>query len=178
MAVNISAKQFHQRDLVARIAAILRQSGLEPQFLLLELTESLVMHDAEQFVATLEALDNLGVQLAVDDFGTGYSNLAYLKRFLVSQLKIDRTFVGDIVSDPDDAAIVKAVISLAHSLNLRVVAEGVETQGQLEFLAANGCDEIQGYLVGRPMPQEQFKALLREGCGLPAPAIQISRGRR
>ncbi len=178
VAVNISAKQFHQRDLVSRVAEILRQSRLEPRFLLLELTESLVMHDAEQFVATLEALDNLGVQLAVDDFGTGYSNLAYLKRFPVSQLKIDRTFVGDIVSDPDDAAIVKAVISLAHSLNLRVVAEGVETQGQLDFLATNGCDEIQGYLVGRPMPQEQFEALLREGCGLPRPAVQIASGRR
>jgi len=178
VAVNISAKQFHQRDLVARVEAILRESGLAPHFLLLELTESLVMHDAEQFVAILEALDNLGVQLAVDDFGTGYSNLAYLKRFPVSQLKVDRTFVRDIVSDPDDAAIVRAVISLAHSLNLTVVAEGVETQGQLDFLAANGCDEVQGYLLGRPLPQDQFEALLREGCGLPPAALQISSGRR
>jgi diguanylate cyclase (GGDEF)-like protein/PAS domain S-box-containing protein len=168
VAVNVSARQFHQRDLIQRIRAILDESGLAPEFLQLELTESLVMHDAEHFVATLESLDRLGVQLAVDDFGTGYSNLAYLKRFPVSRLKVDRTFVRDIATDPDDAAIVKAVISLAHSLGLRVVAEGVETAEQLDFLAANGCDEIQGYLFSRPVPPEQFESLLREALRLPA----------
>lgn len=162
VAVNISARQFHQRDLVKRIQAILDESGLAPEFLQLELTESLVMHDAEHFVATLEEIDRLGVQLAVDDFGTGYSNLAYLKRFPVSRLKVDRAFVRDIASDPDDATIVKAVISLAHSLGLGVVAEGVETGDQLDFLAANGCDEIQGYLISKPVPPEQFELLLRD----------------
>ncbi|MBY0269643.1 MAG: EAL domain-containing protein [Burkholderiales bacterium] len=162
VAVNISARQFHQRDLTHRIRAVLEESGLEPEFLQLELTESLVMHDAEHFVATLEALDRLGVQLAVDDFGTGYSNLAYLKRFPVSRLKVDRAFVRDIISDPDDATIVKAVISLAHSLGLGVVAEGVETAEQLDFLAANNCDEIQGYLISRPVPPEQFELFLRD----------------
>ncbi len=167
VAVNISARQFHQRDLIHRIRAVLDESGLAPEFLQLELTESLVMHDAEHFVAALEALDRLGVQLAVDDFGTGYSNLAYLKRFPVSRLKVDRTFVRDIATDPDDATIVKAVISLAHSLGLGVVAEGVETTEQLDFLAANGCDEIQGYLISRPLPQGQFESLLQETPSLP-----------
>jgi diguanylate cyclase (GGDEF)-like protein/PAS domain S-box-containing protein len=170
VAVNISARQFHQRDLINRIKAILDESGLAPQFLQLELTESLVMHDAEHFVATLEALDQLGVELAVDDFGTGYSNLAYLKRFPVSRLKVDRTFVRDIATDPDDATIVKAVISLAHSLGLGVVAEGVETTEQLDFLAANGCDEIQGYLISRPVPPEQFELLLCDTLRLPLAA--------
>lgn len=170
VAVNISARQFHQRDLTHRIRSILDECGLAPGFLQLELTESLVMHDAEQFVATLEALDKLGVQLAVDDFGTGYSNLAYLKRFPVSRLKVDRAFVRDIATDPDDATIVKAVISLAHSLGLGVVAEGVETAEQLDFLAANGCDEIQGYLISRPVPQGQFECLLQETLSLPLAA--------
>lgn len=170
VAVNISARQFHQRDLIHRIRAVLEESGLEPEFLQLELTESLVMHDAEHFVATLEALDQLGVQLAVDDFGTGYSNLAYLKRFPVSRLKVDRTFVRDIISDPDDATIVKAVISLAHALGLGVVAEGVENVEQLDFLAANGCDEIQGYLISRPVPPEQFELFLRDALRPPLAA--------
>ena len=170
VAVNVSARQFQQRDLINRIQAVLDDSGLAPEFLQLELTESLVMHDAEQFVATLEALDRLGVQLAIDDFGTGYSNLAYLKRFPVSRLKVDGTFVRDIATDPDDATIVKAVISLAHSLGLGVVAEGVETTEQLDFLAANGCDEIQGYLISRPVAPAQCELLLRETFRLPLAA--------
>lgn len=143
---------------------------MDPKFLQLELTESLVMHDAEHFVAPLEAPDRLGVELAVDDFGTGYSNLAYLKRFPVSRLKVDRTFVRDIATDPDDATIVRAVISLVHSLSLAVVAEGVETSEQLDFLAANGCDEIQGYLISKPVPPEQFELLLRDTLRIPLAA--------
>lgn len=151
VAVNLSARQFQQHDLDASIALILQETGIDARLLELELTESLLMIDAEQAVQTLRKLKSYGVQLAVDDFGTGYSSLAYLKRFPLDALKIDRAFIRDCIVDAEDAMIASAVISLAHSLKLKVVAEGVETEAQLNFLRARGCDQMQGYFFARPL---------------------------
>jgi diguanylate cyclase (GGDEF)-like protein/PAS domain S-box-containing protein len=161
VSVNVSARQFHQDDLVRTISDVLHETGLEPKYLEIELTESAVMHDAEQFVATLNELNDLGVQIAIDDFGTGYSSLSYLKRFPVDRLKVDRSFVQDIATDTDDAAIVRAIIALGHNLGLKVVAEGVETEQQLQFLRENHCDEMQGYLYGHPLNAAAFAETLK-----------------
>ena len=160
VAVNISARQFRQPELASRVGALLREVGLEARWLELELTESLVMHDADAVIAILRELKAMGVLLAIDDFGTGYSSLSYLKHFPVDHLKVDQSFVRGIATDADDAAIVSAVISLGKSLGMRVVAEGVETDAQRDFLVARDCDEIQGYLVGRPMPAHDLATLL------------------
>ena len=162
VSVNVSARQFHQDDLVQTISEVLRETGLEAKYLEIELTESAVMHDAELFVATLNELNDLGVQIAIDDFGTGYSSLSYLKRFPVDRLKVDRSFVQDIATDTDDATIVRAIIALGHNLGLKVVAEGVETEQQLQFLRENDCDELQGYLYGHPLPADAFAARMKE----------------
>lgn len=156
MSVNVSPRQFRQDQFVQTVAQVLRETGLEARYLEIELTESAVMHDAEEFVAMLNELNDLGVQIAIDDFGTGYSSLSYLKRFPVDRLKVDRSFVQDIASDADDATIVRTIIALGHNLGLKVVAEGVETDEQLEFLRENECDELQGYLYGRPLTAEEF----------------------
>src|SRR5690606_25161531 len=161
VAVNVSARQFRQGSFVETVAQVLRKTGLAPEYLEIELTESAVMHDAERFVAMLNELNDLGVQIAIDDFGTGYSSLSYLKRFPVDRLKVDRSFVQDIATDADDATIVRTIIALGHNLGLKVVAEGVETAVQLAFLRENGCDELQGYLCGAPVPAEAFARLLR-----------------
>jgi diguanylate cyclase (GGDEF)-like protein/PAS domain S-box-containing protein len=161
VAVNISPRQFAQQDLVQSIAAVLADTGLEAHCLELELTESVVMADVERAVATLDELKGLGVKLSIDDFGTGYSSLSYLKRFPIDVLKIDRSFVRDITDDPDDAAIAVLIIDLAHSLGLQVIAEGVETAAQLDFLRAHHCDQMQGYYFSRPQPAEQFIELVR-----------------
>lgn len=166
VAVNLSARQFAQKDLVAMIADVLRETGLDANCLELELTESLIMTDVQQAILTLQQLKELGVLLSVDDFGTGYSSLSYLKRFPIDTLKIDQAFVRDITSDADDAAIVNAIISLAHNLRLTVIAEGVETEEQLHYLRRQDCDEIQGYYFSRPVPCDAFEALLRSGTGL------------
>ncbi|MES2932667.1 MAG: EAL domain-containing protein [Pseudomonadota bacterium] len=167
MAVNLSARQFAQVDLVQSIAAALADTGLEPRFLEIELTESLVMTDVERAIGVLRELKALGVQLSIDDFGTGYSSLSYLKRFPIDVLKIDQSFVRDITVDPDDAAIAVLIISLAHSLKLQVIAEGVETEAQLTYLCQHYCDEIQGYFFSRPVPAAQFEQILRQGKCLP-----------
>ncbi len=151
MAVNLSALQFRKNDLVAVIAGILDFSGLDPQFLELEITESFLMENVDSAITKLQDLSALGVHLAIDDFGTGYSSLSYLKRFPLNALKIDQSFVRDISTDSDDAAIVEAIIALAHSLHLRVMAEGVETEEQLNFLRTRGCDLVQGFLVSHPL---------------------------
>jgi diguanylate cyclase (GGDEF)-like protein len=156
VSVNVSVRQFRQDNLVQTIAQVLRETGLEARYLEVELTESAVMHDADQFIAMLGEINDLGVQIALDDFGTGYSSLSYLKRFPVDRLKVDRSFVQDIATDSDDATIVRAIIALGHNLGLKVVAEGVETLQQLDFLRANHCDELQGYYFGRPLPGHQF----------------------
>ncbi len=161
LSVNISARQFRSPDLVDQIAETLRESGLPAGCLDLEITESLMMEDVQEFIARLHALKDLGVQLSVDDFGTGYSSLNYLKQFPVDRLKIDRSFVCDIASDPGDAAIVQAVIQLGHVLGLAVTAEGVETDEQLAFLRRHGCDEGQGYYFSKPLGPVEFERLLR-----------------
>ena len=167
VSINVSVRQFRQDDLVQSIADALRDTGLDARYLEIELTESAVMHDAEQFVAMLNELSDLGVQISIDDFGTGYSSLSYLKRFPVDRLKVDRSFVQDIATDADDATIVRAIITLGHNLGLKVVAEGVENEQQLQFLRENQCDELQGYLYGMPLKAEEFaaKVLMREGDG-------------
>ena len=167
VAVNISARQFREKNLLQLVAKILAESGLDPAQLELEVTESVIMHDAQHVIATLQAFRDMGVRLSVDDFGTGYSSLSYLKRFPVDRLKIDQSFVRDITTDADDAAIAQAVITLGHTMNLRVIAEGVETAEQFAFLRANQCDEMQGYLFGKPMPAEEFGRLLETGRVLP-----------
>ena len=132
----------------------------------LELTESIIMENVEETIETLHALRDMGVYLAIDDFGTGYSSMAYLKRFPIHRLKIDQSFIRDLASDPDDAAIVSATIAMAHNLHLTVIAEGVETWQQLEFLHANGCEEIQGYYFSRPLPAAGITQLFDSGYSL------------
>jgi len=161
ISVNLSPIQFRHAGLVSSVADALAQAELDPAYLELELTESFVMQDAERINVAMQALKKLGVDIAVDDFGTGYSSLSYLKRFPVDRLKIDKSFVRDIDSDPDDTAIVRAIITLGHALGLRVVAEGVETPAHLEFLQRHGCDELQGYYFSRPVPAAGMEALLR-----------------
>lgn len=152
MCVNVSARQFGERALIERIASALEESGLEAAFLELELTESLIMQDLGQAVATMTKLRELGVQLSIDDFGTGYSSLAALKTFPINRLKIDKSFIDDVASSESDRAVVKAIIALGQNLRLKVIAEGVETVEQVAFLRDNHCDEIQGYHVSRPIP--------------------------
>ena len=164
VAVNLSVRQFRQKGLVKAIGSILADIGLDARYLELELTESTVMHSADEVIRTLWELEHMGVQLSVDDFGTGYSSLSYLKRFPVHRLKIDKSFVRDIGSDPDDTAIVQSIIALGHALKMKIVGEGVETPEQLAFLTASGCDEAQGYYFGRPMPFEDILALLKQGA--------------
>ena len=160
MSVNLSARQFQQKNLVEMIVGVLEASGLEPRYLELEITESMIMHRPEKAIAILQQIHDLGVRLSVDDFGTGYSSLAYLKRFPVQTLKIDQSFVRDITTDADDAEIVGAVVAMAKSLELNVIAEGVETQEQLAFLAKLNCDEYQGYYYSRPLPADEIGRLL------------------
>jgi len=163
----MSARQFRESNLLQVIAKILAETGLDPNQLELEVTESAIMHDAQRVIATLQAFRDMGIRLSVDDFGTGYSSLNYLKRFPVNRLKIDQSFVRDITTDADDAAIAQAVITLGHTMNLRVIAEGVETPEQLAFLRRNQCDEMQGYLFGKPVPADEFGKLLESGRTLP-----------
>jgi diguanylate cyclase (GGDEF)-like protein/PAS domain S-box-containing protein len=163
MAVNVSAKEFRHENFLHGLVTILGETGLPPTALELELTESVLMKHAESAASILQSVRERGVQVAVDDFGTGYSSLSYLQKFPVDALKIDQSFVGRIGTGPDDASIVTAVISMARSLKLRVVAEGVETLEQLEFLRARQCDEAQGYYFSRPVPPQQFANLLRTG---------------
>ncbi len=160
MAVNLSARQFQQQKLVKKVARILEETGLDPRWLELEITESIAMKDVEFTSKMLFELQKMGITIAIDDFGTGYSSLSYLKRLPIDILKIDRSFIRDIISDPDDASIVKTIIILAHNLKMKVTAEGVETQEQLNYLRQQGCDEIQGYLFSKPLPGEEIEALL------------------
>jgi len=160
MAVNISAIEFRSQDFIDSIRTVLQETKLEPQCLELELTESVLMKYAESTVSMLKALKSIGVQLAVDDFGTGYSSLSYLSQFPVDSLKVDQSFVQEISSKANDAVIVSAVISMGNSLKKRVIAEGVETREQLDFLTTAGCEEAQGYYFSAPMVAEQFAALL------------------
>ena len=160
VSVNVSPRQIREGNIVATIAAALRDSGLPPRLLQIELTESMAMQGAEGVIAMLGEIRALGVQIAIDDFGTGYSSLSYLKRFPIDQLKVDRSFVADLPDKREDKAIVRAIVTLGHELGLRVVAEGVETAAQVEFLRSSGCDELQGYFFGRPVASGEFIHLL------------------
>lgn len=169
VAVNVSARQFRGGGLEEVIVKALAHYGVEPRHLMLELTESMFMEKPEDAVARMTALKRIGVCLSLDDFGTGYSCLAYLSRFPIDQMKIDRSFVNGIVTDPGAATIATSVIALAHQMRLGVVAEGVETEAQAGYLRQNGCDEIQGYLFSKPVPAGEFAELVRQGKTLPAP---------
>ena len=162
IAVNLSALQFQQKDLSQEVARTLRDCGLAAEYLDLELTESAVMRDAENSVATMHALKAIGLKLSVDDFGTGYSSLNQLKRFPLDKLKIDQSFVRGLPGDRYDLAISTAIIGMGKALNLRLIAEGVETAEQLRVLQSIGCHEIQGYYVARPMPAAEFAGFARE----------------
>jgi EAL domain-containing protein (putative c-di-GMP-specific phosphodiesterase class I) len=161
IAVNLSAVQFRHPNLPELVTQILDAAKLPPQFLELELTEGVAMDDPLGAIAVMIDLHERGIRLSIDDFGTGYSSLSYLKRFKVYKLKIDQSFVRDITDDPEDKAIVSAIISLAGSLGLQTIAEGVETEGQLAFLREQGCNEMQGYHFSKPLPAEQFEAFVR-----------------
>ncbi|MBF0337538.1 MAG: EAL domain-containing protein [Nitrospirae bacterium] len=161
MAVNLSARQFKSQYLIKSIEAILRDTGYNPEMLELELTESVVMEDATSAIKVLRDIKSMGIHIAIDDFGMGYSSLSYLKRFPIDRLKIDKSFVSDITTDPDDAAIATAIIAMAHSLKLKVTAEGVETTEQLEFLRRLNCDEAQGYLFSKPLIPDKFTEFLQ-----------------
>ncbi|CAE6808409.1 EAL domain-containing protein [Paraburkholderia aspalathi] len=165
VSVNLSARVFQQRDIAKLVMQVLAETGLEPQYLELELTESTIMRNAEEAVLMLNELHALGIGLAIDDFGTGYSSLSYLKRFPVDRLKIDRSFVSDIGVSGDDETITSAIIALAHSLKLQVIAEGVETSAQLDFLKERACDEMQGFYFAKPMSTDAISALFQGGVG-------------
>jgi predicted signal transduction protein with EAL and GGDEF domain len=156
LAINLSAKQFRQKSLAENIAAILKETGVEPRFFGFEITESMLIHNVEEVVDTLLKLSNMGLEISIDDFGTGYSSLSYLKRFPINKLKIDKSFVDDIATHPDDAAIVKAIIAMAHGLQMKVVTEGVETIQQLDFLRLHGSEQYQGYIFSKPLPATEI----------------------
>ncbi|HBX57781.1 putative bifunctional diguanylate cyclase/phosphodiesterase [Pseudomonas sp. UBA2684] len=165
VSVNLSVHQLRQGNLTSLVRQVLDETGLAPRFLELELTESQLLDNVENVISTFQQLRDLGVKLAIDDFGTGYSSLSYLKRFPVDYVKIDQTFIRDLSLGSEDAAITRAIIVMAHSLELKVVAEGVETQAQMDFLKSQRCDEIQGFLISPPVPAEQFAELLRDQVG-------------
>ena len=161
ISVNVSARQFRYEDFVAQVEAALEQSGTDPRRLKLELTESLILNNVEDSINKMDQLKSIGVEFSMDDFGTGYSSLSYLKRLPLDQIKIDQSFVRDISTDPSDAAIVKTIIAMAETLGLMVIAEGVETEAQREFLELRGCPAFQGHLFGAAIPVEQFEAMLK-----------------
>ena len=167
MAVNLSAVQFRQEKLPELVVDILHELGLPPQYLELELTEAVAMDDPLGAIAVMDKLHGQGIRMSIDDFGTGYSSLSYLKRFKVYKLKIDQSFVRDIISDSDDKAIVTAIINMASSLGMQTIAEGVETAGQLAFLRLQGCDEVQGYYFSKPLPAERFEQFVRKTMDIP-----------
>jgi diguanylate cyclase (GGDEF)-like protein len=162
MSVNLSGQHFIRENLLETVGKTLRDTGLDPHYLELELTESVLMKNAEETVRTLRALKEMGVHISIDDFGTGYSSLSYLKRFPLDTLKVDRSFIKEIPADQDSAEITKAIIAMAHSLKLRVLAEGVETEEQLAFLHEHGCEVLQGFLYSRPLPYEDLVRFVSE----------------
>lgn len=170
VAVNLSARQFREIDISQNILRVLDETGLPPDLLELELTESMLMNDNNRVLHTLDVLKDIGIRLAVDDFGTGYSSLSYLKGFPLDYLKVDRSFVTDIPGDRNDKALVQAIIGIAHNLGLKVIAEGIETRDQLDFMLTQDCDEIQGFYFSKPLPVDGITELLKEGRRLDAVA--------
>ena len=163
LAMNLAVKQLHQVDFLEVFKSLMKETECKAEWIELEVTEGQIMTNPEKAIKILTQISDLGVKLAVDDFGTGYSSLAYLKRLPIDKLKIDQTFVRDLPDDEEDAGITKAVIALAKSLNLRVIAEGVETKEQRDFLVENGCENIQGYYYSKPIPADAFEVLLKNG---------------
>ncbi|WP_122669204.1 EAL domain-containing response regulator [Pseudomonas viridiflava] len=168
VAVNVSGQQIEGSGLIADIGKALERHKVDPKWLEVELTESSLMENTSHTITTLQTLKNMGVRISIDDFGTGYSSLAYLRRFPIDKLKIDIAFIREVISNPQDAAIARAIIELAHSLDLKVIAEGVETPEQRAFLTENHCDQIQGYLVSKPLPLDELELYLRSSQGVPA----------
>jgi diguanylate cyclase len=169
ISVNLSSRQFSQIDLRHQLVAILMETGLDPKYIELELTESMLVHNTEVAIRRLNALKSLGVEIAIDDFGTGYSSLSYLQQFPFDILKIDRCFIHNIMDNPNNAAITKAIIEMAKTLNLKLMVEGVETEAELSFVCQNQCDGMQGYLFSRPLPSHDFAQLLKNNKRLPLP---------
>jgi len=161
LALNLAIKDLEHNEVINRLQARLQEYDFNPKYLELEVTEGEVMKKPDEAIIKLQQINDLGVSIAIDDFGTGYSSLSYLKRLPISKLKIDQSFVRDIPNDEEDSAIVKAIIALANSLNLELLAEGVETKEQNDFLAENGCTNIQGYLYARPMPAEEIVSFIK-----------------
>jgi diguanylate cyclase (GGDEF)-like protein len=170
VAVNLSARQFQQRDLVEVVGRVLKDTGLDPRFLQLEITESVAMHDIDFTSRVLVNLKDMGIQIAIDDFGTGHSSLNYLRRLPIDDVKIDQSFVRDVITDPNDAAIVGSIVAMTHELNLKLVAEGVETEEQLDFLKDRRCDVVQGFLFSKPMPADAVEQIIARGTDLQAMA--------
>jgi len=162
LAVNVSARQFHQAGFAEQVKATVKHYAINPNRLKLELTESLLLGNLEVTIATMTSLSAIGIQLSLDDFGTGYSSLQYLKRLPLNQLKIDQSFVRDIVTDSSDKEIIRTIIAMAEIMGMDVIAEGVETEEQLLLLMKNGCSQYQGYLFAKPVPVEEFEALLKQ----------------
>src|SRR6185503_3998012 len=171
LSVNFSARQFQQPTFITDVAQILKDTNLDPRWLELELTESSIMKDPEEAIEKLHELKLMGIKVAVDDFGTGYSSLNYLKRFPIDTLKIDKTFVSDVCKDPHDTAIVRAIINLGHALDVTVIAEGVETKEQLQYLSALECDAVQGFLFSKALSAKAFEELLVEQRRVAEPQI-------
>jgi EAL domain-containing protein (putative c-di-GMP-specific phosphodiesterase class I) len=161
LAVNVSYKQFSQNDFVTQIQSTVKHHAINPKLLKLELTESLLLENIEETIAAMNTLNEIGIQFSLDDFGTGYSSLQYLKQLPLEQLKIDQSFIRDIAIDSSDRAIVQTIIAMAHNLNLSVIAEGVETEEQRQFLLDTECTHFQGYLFGKPVPLELFETMLK-----------------
>jgi CheY-like chemotaxis protein len=178
VAVNLSAKQLQGTQIYHTVQHALESANVPASYLDLELTESMLMDNVEDIIPVLASLKALGIRLSVDDFGTGYSSLAYLKRFPLDALKVDKSFVQDIIADPSDASITRAIITMAHSLKLKVIAEGVESEGQLSMLIGNHCDEIQGYYFSRPVPPEEVTRMLKEDHRLPMHLLQPEKRKR
>jgi EAL domain-containing protein (putative c-di-GMP-specific phosphodiesterase class I) len=168
MSVNLSVRQFRHQDMAGNVSRALAAAGLDPRHLNLEITESILLEE-QSVIDALHELDALGVQFSIDDFGTGYSSLSYLRRFPIDTLKIDRSFVTDIPGNTDATAIAQAIIAMARSLGLRVVAEGVETAEQLAFLHGHGCDAMQGYFFSKPLPADELSVWLRRTGRFPLP---------
>ncbi|HEY3486700.1 MAG TPA: EAL domain-containing protein, partial [Gammaproteobacteria bacterium] len=161
-AVNLSARQFAEEDLVKNVANVLKETGLAPELLELEITESMVMHNADRAIKILTEIKEMGVRLAIDDFGTGYSSLAQIRRFPIDTLKVDRSFIREIPQVPEDSAITEAIIAMGKTLSLTVVAEGVETLEQADFLRDRSCDEMQGYYFARPIDPDKLADFVRQ----------------
>lgn len=162
ISVNVSARDFRDTDILETISEVIQHTELDPHYLDIELTESILIRNIDTAVKTLSKIKKMGVRISIDDFGTGYSSLSYLKRFPIDVVKIDRSFVNDITENTDDSAIAGAVVAMSHAMNMRVVAEGIETQAQLDHLASIGCDEMQGFFISKPIPADEFEAFLRK----------------